>query len=48
MVVVKKERESIMKKNKKKLKLKYWFMREKDNEIIRERALKRYYKMKNE
>ena len=32
---------------KKKERLKYWFMPESDKEIIRQRSLERYYRMKN-
>ena len=31
----------------KKERLKYWFMTENENEIVRQRSLERYYKMKN-
>ena len=31
----------------KKVRLKYWFMPENENEIVRQRSLERYYKMKN-
>ena len=49
MVVEKKGQKSFVKKTKKKLKkrLKYWFMPESDKEIVRQRSLERYYKMKN-
>ena len=33
---------------KKKERLKYWFMPESDKEIVRQRSLERYYRMKNE
>ena len=33
---------------KKKERLKYWFMPESDKKIVRQRSLKRYYRMKNE
>ena len=32
---------------KKKERLKYWFMRESDKEIVRQRSLERYYRRKN-
>ena len=32
---------------KKKERLKYWFMPESDKEIVRQRSLERYYRMKN-
>ena len=51
MVVEKKGQKSIIKQIKKKFKkkerLKCWFIPENEKEIIRQRSLDRYYKMKN-
>ena len=51
ILVVKKEQNNTIRQIKKKLKkkeiLKYWFMPENEKEIIRQRSLERYFKMKS-
>ena len=49
--VVKKEKKKYYQENKEEIKkkerLKYWLMSESDKEIVRQRSLERYYRMKN-
>ena len=46
--VVNKEPKSIIRKAKEKLrKKKYWFMPESDKEVVKQRSLERYYRIKN-